>query len=92
MKIQVTMKTPDALEYGIRNAVMRQPDAVAAGVEPDDPLVEFRTEELIKQCSKWFRFRESITVEIDTEAGTCTVLPLTPIKWMGMSSDVGRTE
>ena len=59
MKFRVTMKTPDVLESVI--------DAdMPAGVD---------TLELRNLCKKWFKYGELLTVEIDVEAETCTVLP-----------------
>jgi len=59
MKFRVTMKTPDALDSVI--------DAdMPAGVD---------TLEIHNLCKKWFKYGELLTVEIDVEAETCTVLP-----------------
>lgn len=41
---------------------------------PSKAAAEARREKVAKLCSKWFRYGEYLAVEIDTEAGTCTVL------------------
>ena len=59
MKFQVTLKCPDALEQSFADVV--------ACDSPEWNVVR-------KQCEKWFKYGELLTVEIDTEADTCTVL------------------
>ncbi len=67
MKVTVTMKTPYALLDAV-NAAVR--------TEEQDPVVgEPRRDELLTLCGRWFHYGEYINVEIDTEAGTCVVLP-----------------
>lgn len=74
MKFQVQMKDPDTLYDAIQ-------DAVNAGLRdeghPDDEreaLAELRERKISALCSKWFKYGEYLTVEIDTEAGTCVVV------------------
>jgi hypothetical protein len=72
MKFQVYMKCPDALDRAIHDAVQGQlmyvPDEDKS--EAGDSLYE----EALHVACKWFRYQEYLTVEIDTEAKTCTVL------------------
>lgn len=75
MKFTVSMKCPDALEYAITNAVACQSaslDMEHGEREDHEPLYD----QLKRVCSRWFRYDEYLTVEVDTEAGTCTVCPV----------------
>lgn len=67
MKIRVTMKTPQALDDAVVEAIARQPLGLHS--------CEKEYEKVMKLARKWFRWEESVTLEIDTEAQTCTVVP-----------------
>lgn len=65
MKIKVTMKTPEALDYALEDAFA------------DNPLPEEREDmkrEAREKLAKWFKYGEYLTIEFDTEAVTATVL------------------
>lgn len=65
MKIKVTMKTPDALDYAIK-------DALDGNLLPEErENMEYEARE---RLAKWFRGGEYLAVEFDTEAMTATVL------------------
>lgn len=66
MKIKVTMKTPDALDYALKDAFSDYP------IPEDGEDMEYEARE---KLAKWFRYGECLTVEFDTEAMTATVLP-----------------
>lgn len=66
MKIKVTMKTPDALDYAIKDAVDGNP------IPDERDELEYEAHE---KMAYWFRSSEYLTVEFDTEAMTATVLP-----------------
>lgn len=75
MKIIVQFKDPDALEESIREAMQ--------GVELPDlsdderqAVIDARTEAVRELCQQWFEYSEYLRVEVDTEAKTCTVLPV----------------
>jgi len=76
MKFRVTMKDPDTLHDAIREAVERE---VAAMPDLDDDereaIIEKRNEKVSDKCDRWFKYSEYLTVEIDTEAMTCVVVP-----------------
>jgi hypothetical protein len=76
MKFRVHMKDPDTLGDAIDDAV--KDDVAALNLPPDESeqLVECRSEKASKLCSKWFEYGEYLTVEIDTDAGTCVVVPV----------------
>lgn len=58
MKITVSMKCPDALDQAINEATSTTQEEA----------------EIKNLCDKWFKWGEYVTLEIDTEAGTCIVL------------------
>lgn len=63
MKFQVTMKCPDALWEAVK-------DNTTGGTRGDSE--EFN--KVMGQCRQWFKYEEMVTLEIDTEANTCTVI------------------
>ena len=73
MKFKVTMKDPDTLHDAIRDAV--QEGIAELPKDEAEVLSEVREEKVRKLCSKWFEYGEYLTVEIDTDAGTCVVVP-----------------
>lgn len=66
MKFRITMKTPDALEDEINHQACSDgsnaPDLVAASA--------------MTTCERWFKYGEMVTLEIDTDSETCTVVPV----------------
>ena len=77
MKFKVTMKDPDTLGDAINDAVMAEVEAIP-GLETQEErqrVVELREDAARKLCQKWFEYGEYLTVEIDTDAGTATVVP-----------------
>ncbi len=84
MKFYVSFKTPDALEYGAKDAAdsARERSIENDELNGDDAsseetkeITERVFEECMKAGKKWIKYGESITVMIDTVAGTCTVVP-----------------
>jgi len=76
MKIQISVKTPYAVEQAINQAVEREDiDRDCDGKEPMDEDERYEFEEGIKEaCDKWFRYGELATIEIDTDTGEAKVL------------------
>lgn len=74
MKFQITMKDPDGVEDAIMEAA-RDSVANVSMISPDEKeeLIEYRTDLIRDSLSKWFEYNEYLTVEIDTDAETCTV-------------------
>jgi len=74
MKIKVTMKCPDALDQAIEKAAEDEVGGPMDSSEHDE-----RWKDLVLQgkkvATKWFKWGEYVTLEIDTEANTCIVLP-----------------
>lgn len=70
------MKDPDGAYECIKEAAEQQV-ALIEGIDNDEKenLLESKHEKLQKIASKWFKYGEYLTVEIDTEAQTITVIP-----------------
>ncbi len=75
MKFRVTMKDPDTLLDAIQDAAKELADQVT-GIDEDErvSLVESKKEKLSELCRKWFEYSEYLTVEIDTEAESISVV------------------
>jgi ABC-type amino acid transport substrate-binding protein len=83
MKFRVTMKSPDCLEDSISGAINDSSldwDLISKEHTEFDELreseIHTKIEETKELCKKWFKYGEYITVEIDTEAKTCVVVPV----------------
>ena len=75
MKFRITMKSPDAYGDALNDAAKEQVNAMTGVLDDDMPdLVDRRYEALDELCSQWFKYSEYVTIEIDTEAKTATVL------------------
>lgn len=75
MKFRVTMKDPDTLHDAIREAVGAGSDLAGLPLDERRALVEIRVGKVNELCGEWFEYSEYITVEIDTDAKTCIVVP-----------------
>lgn len=76
MKFKVTMKDPDTLWDAIQDAVRNDQSINAADDEELKMVREHRIERAMNASGRWFRYGEYLTVEIDTDAETCTVIPV----------------
>ena len=65
MKIQITMKDPDALMYAVS-------DAIEDIVDEDEK--EEKKEEIESACKEWMKYGEYLTVSIDTITKKCEVI------------------
>jgi hypothetical protein len=74
MKIRVTMKRPDALIEGIDDAV-KALDLSGLADDEAEAVRDLRKEKARDLALRWFEHGEYLTVEIDTEAETCVVVP-----------------
>lgn len=74
MKFTVSMKCPDALE----RAIELEAEGLVGG-SSDDEEADERYSELVRTAmeyaEKWFRYGEIVTLEIDSDKDTCTVIP-----------------
>lgn len=75
MKFKVTMKDPDTLHDAIRDAVAENVGSME-GLDNEEKaeIATIRREKVAELCSKWFKYSEYLTVEIDTDLMTCTVV------------------
>lgn len=73
MKFRVTFKTPDALGDAIQDAVAESlPESLSEEEKLD--VSQGRRSAVLAQCRKWFEYSEYVTIEVDTEADTATVV------------------
>jgi len=75
MKVRMTFKTPDVVEDAIDSAV----DNERAEDEPEGEYganCEDLAEAARMVCKKFVQYGECLTVEVDTETGTCEVVPV----------------
>jgi hypothetical protein len=77
VKFRVYLKDPDVLHEAIDDAMEKDPSLVAIADSDEREAVEkIRREKLHELCRQWFEYAEYLTVEVDTEAKTCTVVPV----------------
>lgn len=74
MKFRVTMKDPDTLHTALREAIEREVAKLELDPDEAETLQDKRMEKYCEICSRWFRYSEYLTVEIDTSEGTCFVV------------------
>lgn len=78
MKFRVTMKDPDGVQDSLDDAALtRATELASPEMDADErkSLVESSRTKVGEAISKWFEYGEYLTVEIDTEAKTCVVVP-----------------
>lgn len=75
MKFTITMKDPDGVYESIQDAIA---EIHIDGVDEDemDAVRERRGEKIHRICERWFEYGEYLRVEVDTDAQTCTVIPV----------------
>jgi hypothetical protein len=76
MEFRVTMKDPDTLDDAIQVAIRREVAKIEGlDAREREAVEEERREKVGSLCARWFEYGEYLTVQIDTEAGTCVVVP-----------------
>jgi hypothetical protein len=73
MKFRISMKTPDAVAYAIEDAVSAPFSVGDVDIDIENAAAEQKAE-LEELCKQWFSYGENVTIEIDTETKTATVL------------------
>ena len=73
MRFTVTMKTPDALEDAIRERAKTMLYDKRNHYDYNDDVDEL-TRKTLSICKNWFKYNESVTIIVDTDAMTCEVL------------------
>jgi hypothetical protein len=76
MKFKVHMKDPDTLGDAIDRAVGEAVAPLSNDADERAAVAEVRRKRVQELCDKWFEYGEYLTVEIDTDAGTCVVVPI----------------
>lgn len=75
MKFRITFKDPDVVERAIADAIRSWVDGLGLTDKKERALMEARRRESeLEKVAKWFKFCESVTIEIDTDADTATVV------------------
>lgn len=75
MKFHVTMKDPDGVYDSKQQAVEASLEDMDISEQEKEALMEMRMAEVDAGLSKWFRYGEYVTIEVDTDAGTAVVVP-----------------
>ncbi len=75
MKFQITLKDPDGYYDCVDDAVIESLGSIKGlNDEELDVLRDERREQISQLLGQWFEYSEYLTVEVDTEAETCTVV------------------
>ena len=76
MKFKITLKDPDGVYDAIRAAVQESlPEELT--LNEQEAVGEVRENEVKESLSRWFLYDEYLTVEVDTDNKTITVLEQT---------------
>jgi hypothetical protein len=76
MKFRVTLKDPDCLDDAIMEALDKNISPLGLPDDEENALIAIRGTNISDLCSTWFEYKEYLTVEIDTDARTCVVVPV----------------
>lgn len=80
MKLRVSFKTPDALEYALEDTISEvDPEELGfddlrveeAEIEREEQIAEAKS-----VAERFINYGETVTIEIDTETGEARVIPL----------------
>lgn len=79
MKVIVQFKDPDTLYESVKDAVKYwiadlKKQVPSLSDEELEAVSKARYEVISDKVGKWFKYGEYLTVEVDTEADTCTVV------------------
>lgn len=80
-KIMVSMKDPDTLYDAINDSVDEELEKSGLDNEEQEAIKEIRQEKYSEIASEWFQHGEYLTVEIDTDAKTIRVVPISEMKF-----------
>lgn len=79
MKFQVTLKDPDtlidAITAAVKSHLRKSIDLDLLNQNAADAAAEVYEAQIAELCGRWFKYGEYLTVEIDTDAKTCVVVP-----------------
>ena len=73
VKVKLFLKDPDGVYESVKDAVQ---ETLPDGLNEDEAedLLKSRMEDTHEKLKTWVKWKENVTVEIDTEAGTAVVL------------------
>ena len=74
MKFRVSMKDPDTLGDAIAAAVLREVEELPLDNVEKALVAEERRAKVREACQRWFKYGEYLTVDVDTDDMTCTVV------------------
>ena len=75
MKFRATLKDPDGFYEAIKDAAAKSLEATQGLTsEEKEMLLESRVEQFSDLVSSWAQYGEYLTVEFDTDTGTCFVV------------------
>lgn len=75
MKFTITMKDPDSYYESVMDAITEDVRQIQDKDERE-AVRSVREEKIHALLKTWFEYCEYLTVEIDTEKKTCTVVPV----------------
>lgn len=76
MKFRVMLKDPDTLDEAISDSVRERLSARdELSPKEREALFELSYDECQEVAERWFQYGEYLTIEIDTSARTCRVVP-----------------
>lgn len=75
MKFRITMKDPDGVYDSLDDAATDAMNGENFPADEYETLRDMRRDKFKALCDKWFEYNEYLTVEINTEAETCVVVP-----------------
>ena len=79
MKIKITFKDPDRVYEAIQEAAESEAKSIQGLDTHEMALIsDTKFKKLSEQCKPWIEYGEYVTIEIDTDAGTATVLKVKP--------------
>ena len=70
------MKDPDSLIEAIQSTIEREINHLGLDAEETAAVAGIRTQKVQGVCKRWFEYDEVVRLEIDTDAGTCTVVQI----------------
>jgi hypothetical protein len=77
MMFRIHLKDPDGVYDSLKDAVDESFAQLAEALDEDEleAAKEARREKFRAAMAKFFKYSEYLSVELDTEAGTCVVIP-----------------
>lgn len=77
MKFHIQLKDPDGFSDGMDEAIEASLSEADLSDDEKEAVSAARQERAWKALEKWVEYREYVTIEFDTDAGTATVVPRT---------------